>query len=89
MTAALENSTIAFPQPQNTRRTSQAVVPADQDAASGSYELYPSFPVSAGVVGKGFSALARQIAGQRCVRIDGFVGVLWERFRDSAANRAC
>ena len=81
MIAALENSTIAFPQSQNTRRTSQAVVPAEQEAASGSYELYPSFPVPAGIVGKGFSALARHINGQRCVRIDGFVGVLWERFR--------
>jgi mannose-6-phosphate isomerase class I len=82
MTAALENSTIPFPQPQNTRRTSQAVVPAEQHPASGSYELHPSFPVPVGVVGKGFSALARHIAGQRCVRIDGFVGVLWARFRE-------
>jgi mannose-6-phosphate isomerase class I len=82
MTAALENSTIALPQPQNTRRTSQAVAPAEQSPAAGSYELYPAFPVTAGVVGKGFKALARQLAGQRCVRIDGFVGVLWERFRE-------
>lgn len=46
------------------------------------YELYPAFPVPSASVELGFDELATQIAFHRTVRIDGFVGVFWDRFRE-------
>lgn len=64
------------------RRTSQELAPARHDATSpGEYDIYPGFPIGPGAIGVGFDTLAARIARERVVTIDGYGGVLWERFR--------
>ena len=46
------------------------------------YSLYPAFPVPSETVNYGFDALAGHVASHRAVRIDGFVGVFWDGFRE-------
>jgi mannose-6-phosphate isomerase class I len=66
------------------RRTSQALAPAHKPPHTpGAYDLYPAFPLPDGQIETGFDALARLIAGQRAVTIDGYGGVLWDSFRNN------
>ncbi len=65
------------------RKSLQRVAPAEQVCdPDENYKLYPTFPVPAGAVHVGFDALAEQLCSARCVRIDGYVGVLWPEFRN-------
>ena len=45
------------------------------------YELYPTCQLEDGKVIRGFVCLAKQIALKKTVVIDGFGGVLWDKFR--------
>jgi mannose-6-phosphate isomerase class I len=83
MTVAMKDMGIESRPLRNIRNSRQRLAPAEQkSAANGSYELYPAFPVTAGSVESGFDALAAHMAGHQCVRIDGFVGILWDDFHD-------
>jgi mannose-6-phosphate isomerase class I len=50
------------------------------------YCLYPAFPVPPGTVEYGFDALADQVVSHHTVRIDGFIGVFWDSFREHLAE---
>jgi mannose-6-phosphate isomerase class I len=64
------------------RATKQRLAPAEPTGGSGdSYCLYPAFALEAGTVRAGFDAFARRLAACRLVRIDGYVGVFWDSFR--------
>src|SRR5215469_7612562 len=64
------------------RNTQQFLAPAHHTPIPiGEYEIYPSFPIGEGKIEIGFAALARKLAGQRQVVIDGYIGVFWEHFR--------
>ena len=64
------------------RSTKQALAPANSNRLpDDSYCLYPTFPLDADTVGSCFDALAQQLVVCRAVRIDGYVGVLWQHFR--------
>jgi mannose-6-phosphate isomerase class I len=66
------------------RSTTQRLAPVEHAPTSpGSYDMYPSFPLGPGRLGRGHSALATRIAGAGSVVIDGAGGVLWEHFRDA------
>ena len=65
------------------RKTTQPPAPARHaPLPPGEYDIYPSFPVGKGRIGLGFSALAGAIvaSGRKEVIVDGYVGVLWDRF---------
>ena len=65
------------------RRTKLSVAPAKPCSNSeDAYSLYPAFPLESETIGFGFEILAVQLASQRIIRIDGFVGVFWENFRE-------
>ncbi|MEX2093424.1 MAG: class I mannose-6-phosphate isomerase [Pirellulales bacterium] len=64
------------------RKAKQLLSPAEQRSASDdTYTLYPAFPLKPGAVGMGFDALAKELTECRAARIDGYVGVFWEQFR--------
>ncbi|NLR80875.1 ROK family protein [Chitinophaga eiseniae] len=64
------------------RKTSQALLPLTASIAeTGTYDLYPSFS-SGEKVYKGFDSLAGEICNEKVVIIDGYGGVLWEKFRE-------
>jgi mannose-6-phosphate isomerase class I len=47
----------------------------------GRYDIYPCHPIGPGKIEVGYEALTRALRGQRQVILDGYGGVLWERFR--------
>jgi len=66
------------------RKTTQRVPPAIvKDRTAGAYDIYPAFSLAAGQIKRGVESLASEIAAHRLVVIDGFGGVLWERFRSN------
>lgn len=65
------------------RRTSQELPPLGSNTAnSDAYGLYPASPVPAGSVSRGFRAIAEKLVDSRSIRIDGFVGIFWDEFRE-------
>jgi mannose-6-phosphate isomerase class I len=68
------------------RKTTQYLAPAiHTPMPEGTYDIYPAYPLGDGVISSGFDALAKAILAtdQRCVVIDGYVGVMWDHFRQS------
>jgi mannose-6-phosphate isomerase class I len=66
------------------RSTTQRLAPVEHPETSpGEYDIYPVHPLASGAIGVGFDALARRIAASPVVVIDGFGGVIWDRFRSS------
>ena len=64
------------------RKTAQPLLPKHhQPTAPGQYNIYPAYPLSAGKIEHGFLHLASRLIGHAQVVIDGYVGVLWDRFR--------
>jgi len=45
------------------------------------YDLYPAAPVPAGSISRGFRAIARNLAHNRNIRVDGYIGVFWQDFK--------
>ncbi len=67
------------------RKTTQYLAPARTvPTTPGTYDIYPAFPIGPGKIGSGFRGLAELIAGSRArvVIVDGYVGVLWQSFRE-------
>ncbi len=73
------------------RKTEQYLAPVVHPRCEpGDYDIYPAFPAGSGLIDTGFESLARRIAAERRVVMDGYGGVLWEAFRErlDAALRA-
>jgi len=65
------------------RKTTQHPAPArTTPTPPGQYDMYPAFPLGPGRVSLGFGPLAEEIiaSGRPTIIIDGYVGVLWDRF---------
>lgn len=62
------------------RKTTQPLLPVSKQQNDG-YAVFPSYQ-SAFPVYKGFESLAEKIGNEKIVVIDGYVGVLWEYFRE-------
>ncbi len=64
------------------RKTAQPLLPKTQESSlPGEYDIYPAYSLGAGTIEQGFHELASQLIGHSRIVIDGYVGVLWERFR--------
>lgn len=48
----------------------------------GQYDIYPGFPVGNKKIFSSFDELAKKLAGQQRIIIDGYGGVFWNDFRD-------
>ena len=65
------------------RKTSQPLLPkTHKPSPPGQYDMYPVYSLNAGKIEHGFLQLASQLIGHSQIVIDGYVGVLWEHFRD-------
>src|SRR5262249_15031003 len=64
------------------RKTSQLLAPASHTPLDGLFNIYPTYPLEAGLIESGFAAFAKRIAPHQRVIIDGMGGVLWSDFRD-------
>ncbi|GBC98237.1 putative mannose-6-phosphate isomerase GmuF [bacterium HR17] len=65
------------------RKSYEPLLPLYKPPASlGKYDPYPAFPVGASCFQVGYDALARALAQQRFVLLDGEVGVFWNILRE-------
>lgn len=65
------------------RRTTQEIAPSTHPGTTaGAYDIYPAFPIGEGRIGTGYASLARRLAGESVVVIDGYGGVLWDVVRE-------
>jgi predicted NBD/HSP70 family sugar kinase/mannose-6-phosphate isomerase class I len=67
-------------EPEQKRKTTQALLPLCSLTPSEGYAVFPSYH-SRHIVHKGFEELADIISKEQYVVIDGYGGVLWENFR--------
>ena len=64
------------------RKTAQPLLPKQhRPTAPGEYDIYPAYPLGPEKIEHGFLHLASRLIGHSQIIIDGYVGVLWDRFR--------
>jgi len=68
------------------RKTSQPLLPLERSETKDGYEIFPSFHVEEAHIHTGFASLAEAIDSEKIMVIDGYAGVLWERFRENLNN---
>jgi mannose-6-phosphate isomerase class I len=65
------------------RKTAQSLLPKKHEPSSpGEYDMYPVYSLSQGKIEHGFLPLASHLIGHSQIAIDGYVGVLWDDFRN-------
>ena len=65
------------------RKTEQPLLPKNLEPGTlGEYDLYPASPLGDGKIEHGFLHLASHLIGHTSIAIDGYVGVLWDEFRN-------
>jgi mannose-6-phosphate isomerase class I len=66
---------------QNWRKTAQYLMPAKKEkTATGEYDIYPTLRLDEGKIGIGYESLAKTIANEKVLIIDGYVGVFFDEF---------
>src|SRR5687768_6063090 len=65
------------------RKTAQPLLPkVHQPRPPGEYDMYPVYSLSEGKIEHGFLHLTSHLIGHSQIVIDGYVGVLWNHFRN-------
>ena len=65
------------------RKTGQYLLPDKKPLkASGTYDIYPAFEIKKDQIFQGFESLAASVMRNRIVLIDGYIGVLFDHFRE-------
>ena len=76
---------------QNWRKTAQYLMPAKKEkTATGEYDIYPTLRLEEGKIGIGFESLAKTLANEKVLIIDGYIGVFYDDFSkklDAEFNR--
>jgi mannose-6-phosphate isomerase class I len=68
----------------NWRSSSQHILPQNinsRKVPTSGYDIYPFHALGSGKIYSGFESLANWIIEQKSIRIDGFIGVLWENIQ--------
>lgn len=69
---------------EDLRLTKQEVMPAKLvEKNNTGYNIYPSHQLSSGKIHEGYASLARWIADQGTVLIDGYVGLFWDQIAEN------
>ena len=63
------------------RKTSQYELPVVKDSVPVSYDIYPTHSFDNGQINIGFDSLAQELGESGIVKLDGFVGILFEEVR--------
>lgn len=91
MTSKFENKvsleSIHILKEEKVRKTGQFMMPLIKPKiADQKYDIYPSFHLDEGRVYEGIGTLADYIVEKKTVLIDGFVGVLWDKWEEEIRN---
>ncbi len=79
---AVKNFDLASINTKQLRLTKQHLMPVyyEKEQQHKSYNIYPSFEINEGNIEEGFHSLAKEIATEKRICIDGFIGVNWGSF---------
>ncbi|TAJ15484.1 hypothetical protein DMA11_00920 [Marinilabiliaceae bacterium JC017] len=68
---------------QSWRKTAQFLMPAEKKKhTKGDYDIYPTLTLADNTIFQGFEALAKELMSAKNIRIDGYVGVFFEAFKE-------
>lgn len=70
----------------NVRQTSQPELPVKKQVREAGYDIYPAFDVGPDLITVGYKSLAERLANESVVKVDGYVGVIFETVRESLDN---
>ena len=64
------------------RHTKQYLLPVRKPDSFDAYDIYPAFLLPPGLISEGLESLARKLAEEPVILIDGYQGVFYDRIRD-------
>ena len=65
---------------KNKRNSSQFLMPInEQDQEKDGYDVFPTFEINDSIY-QGYASLAKQLANEKSIIIDGFLGIYWDDF---------
>ncbi len=68
------------------RKTSQILLPVEKQKTDGTYDPYPVHDLGSGKIHCDYASLARHLAGNKQVMIDGYIGVRFDIFARKLAE---
>lgn len=67
----------------NVRQTKQPELPVKKQVREFGYDIYPTFDVGPNLITIGYKSLAELLANEPIIKIDGYVGVIFESIREN------
>src|SRR5688500_6485046 len=65
------------------RKTDQFELPLEKESKNtGKYDIYPVHNIGDGKIFKGYDSLAKALAGESCVKLDGYIGIIFEDVKE-------
>lgn len=65
-------------QQEEIRKTQQYELPVKKENKPSGYDVYPTHNIGSGLIFEGYESLARELSNSSHIKIDGYVGVLFE-----------
>ena len=65
-------------QQEEIRKTQQYELPVKKENKASGYDVYPTHNIGSGLIFEGYESLARELSNSSHIKIDGYVGVLFE-----------
>ena len=63
------------------RKSSQHLLPVQKTSNGGGYDIYPTHRLPGGSIHKGYSSLAAELLPHKCIILDGYQGVFFDRIK--------
>ena len=64
------------------RETAQFEIPLKKEVRALGYDIYPTHNIGEGLIYIGYEALAKELSSFDCIKIDGYVGILFDDVRE-------
>ncbi|MEQ8471159.1 MAG: class I mannose-6-phosphate isomerase [Marinoscillum sp.] len=68
-------------QQEEIRKTQQYELPVKKERGSNGYDIYPTHNIGQGLIFEGYESLAKELANSSHIKIDGYVGIIFEDVR--------
>lgn len=65
----------------NLRETTQYELPLLKTNSVNGYDIYPTHKIADNLINIGYDSLAEELKGHKCIKIDGYVGVIFEEIK--------
>tara|TARA_R110002049_G_scaffold307720_2_gene509199 strand:+ start:22318 stop:24093 length:1776 start_codon:yes stop_codon:yes gene_type:complete len=66
----------------NLRETTQYELPLLKTNSVDGYDIYPTHKIEDNLIKIGYDSLAEELKGHKCIKIDGYIGVIFEEIKE-------